>query len=91
MEGERERQRMGIIVSRTLIDTEREGMSEGWRSDTGCANEHHIPTLSPMGTPPPQKKKACKRPGPWTLALHNSDCKNLSLPDFHIILIPVRS
>lgn len=62
-------------------------MSEGWRSDTGCANEHHIPTLSPMGT----KKKAYERPGPWTLALHNSDCKNPSLPDFHIILIPVRS
>lgn len=49
MEGERERQRIGIIVSQTLIDREREGVSEGWRSDTGCTNEHHIPTLSPMG------------------------------------------
>lgn len=39
----------GIIVSQTLIDRQRRH-EWGWRSDTGCANEHHIPTLSPMGT-----------------------------------------
>lgn len=81
-EGEGERRRTGIIVSQTLID--REGMSEGWRGDTGCVNEHCIPTLSPVGT-------VQEALGLWTLALHNSNCKNLSHPDIHIILIPVRS
>lgn len=49
-------------------------MSEGWRSDTGSANEHHIPTLSPTGA----KKDSYKRQGPRTLALHYGDSKNLS-------------
>lgn len=40
---------MGIIVSQALIDR-REGMSEGWRANPGCANEHDIPTLSPIET-----------------------------------------
>lgn len=62
-------------------------MSEGWRSDTGCTNEHHIPTLSPTG----KKKRRTRGRVPRTLALHNSDYKNPSRPDFHIILIPVRS
>lgn len=57
--GERERRRMGIIVSLTLIDRERGGMSEGWRSDIGRANEHHIPTLS-MGT-----NKKSPSESPW--------------------------
>lgn len=40
---------MGIIVSQALIDR-REGMSEGGRANPGCANEHDIPTLSPIET-----------------------------------------
>lgn len=46
---------MGIIVSQALIDR-REGMSEGWRGNTGCANEHDIPTLSPIETKLVHKK-----------------------------------
>lgn len=52
-EGEREGWRTGIIVSQALIDR-KEDMSEGWRGNTGCANEHDIPTLSPIET---NKKK----------------------------------
>lgn len=53
-------------------------MSEGWRGDTECANEHHIPTFSPMGT---AKKTVYEELGLWTLALLNGDPTNLSHPD----------
>lgn len=49
MEGEREAENGDNCVP-DLNRQEREGMSEGWRSDTGCANEQHIQTLSAMGT-----------------------------------------
>lgn len=48
---------MGIIVSQALIDRS-EGMSEGWRANPGCANEHDIPTLSPIET---NKKRVHKK------------------------------
>lgn len=35
-------------------------MSEGWRSDTGCANEYHIPAFSPMGTAKKKKRERKK-------------------------------
>lgn len=45
---------MGIIVSQALIDRSK-GMSEGWRANPECTNEHDIPTLSPIET---NKKKS---------------------------------
>lgn len=82
-EGEREGWRTGIIVSQALIDR-REGMSEGWRGNTGCANEHDIPTLSPIET-----IKEYIRNELSGLCSYKKE-RNPTLCDTHVIVIPVQ-
>lgn len=61
-EGERDAERDNCVPDFNR-QTERGGMSEGWRSDTGCVNEHRIPTLSPVGTKEKTKKRHTRAAG----------------------------
>lgn len=70
-------------MSQALIDR-REGMSEGWRGNTGCANEHDIPTLSPIET----KKEYIRNEFSGLCSYKKRECRNLTHCDIHIIVFP---